>query len=215
MTILLTKKFETNLGTIQTLIESNRNSPAIKAEALSITSIGHKITLEPFELLNEWLPQGMHFSTSIGWRYFIEKINDEAETLSIYCKLIDSASDTTWGPASGQYLDAISIKNKLDELHIGTEDGEMMEYRAEKEDWIPRRFKNELSIEKSFTEYIPFGFKSIVPALKKDEKLYFHYLVATNPIHQSAVNPSEGDSSTWFAVDQSKEYLDDFLRKIR
>ena len=86
------------------------------------------------------------------------KTGEQREQLTVFCKLINSSSDTEWGTSSGEYLDAIEIENKTQHLHIGTEDGEMMQYRAEVfYNWMPERFKEEIGLYKSLTEYIDFG----------------------------------------------------------
>ncbi|MGZ3854327.1 MAG: hypothetical protein ACXVBX_16140 [Flavisolibacter sp.] len=153
----------------------------------------------------------MKYETSVGWRWFFEKTNSQKEQLTIICKLINPSGDTDWAPNSGENLDAIEIENNTEHLHIGTEDGEMLHYRAEIADWMPGRFKNNIGVSKSFTEYIDFGFKTSVPLLSEGEKIYFHYMVATNVIKPSKDYPEERDLSTWFAVDQSKKFLDDKL----
>lgn len=78
---------------------------------------------------------------------------------------------------------------------------------------MPRRFKNELSIFYSFTEHIDHSFKTIVPHLNIEGKVYFHFLVATSIIKQSANYPDERDISTWSAVDQHKRFLDTDLQE--
>lgn len=103
----------------------------------------------------------------------------------------------------------MEIENDTHQLHMGTEDGEVLQARAETSNWMPNRFKKEFGFDRSFTEYKDFGFRTAIPDLFKHEKVYFHFLVATNPVRQSSQYPDERDVSTWYAVDQFKEFLDE------
>ena len=105
-------------------------------------------------------------------------------------------------------------------IFIGTEDSEILRSRANFNDLMPKRFENLLGLrchenscsEYSFTEYIDFGFKINIPKLLKGEKIYFHFLVATNSIKPSLEDSRYSDISTWLAVDRSKRYLDECLK---
>ena len=210
MTTILKDDYKTKLGTIRNWVESNLGDAMVQGDH-TIKTLGHLISLQKFELKKEWFVDAMDIESSQGWRWHIEKINDTTETLHIYCKLINPTKDTSFGGSSGQYLDAIEIENKTEQLHIGTEDGEIMQSRAEKSDWMPNRFKEKLSDYYSFTEYIDYGFKTVVPHLTPGEKIYFHFLIATNTIKPSLEFQDERDISTWFAVDKHKPFLDKYF----
>jgi hypothetical protein len=212
MTTLLKDDFETKLGTIQTWVESDSNGKIQQQDKFMLTTTGHNIYLQSFNLKQVWSPEEMQYESGKVWRWFIKKTNNEKEQLRMFCRLITPAKDIEWGNDSGEHLDAIEIENKTHQLHIGTEDGERMQYRAEVSNWMPERLKTETSIYKSFTEYVDFGFKTTVPILKEGERIYFHFIVATNEIKPSKDHPNERDISTWFAVDQSKKYLDAKLK---
>lgn len=212
MTPILKDNFETKLGVIQTSIESDFNNVVMCVGGYTKTQ-GHKIHFQVFEIKNEWLNnKAMKIESSRGYRYHIEKIGEAVENLHIYCKLINPTKDTSFGGATGEFLDAIEIENATDVIYIGTEDSELMRARAEVSDWMPERFKNKLNLSYSFTEFIDYGFKTIVPHLKLGEKIYFHFLIAMNTVKQSADYPGELDISTWFAVDQHKQFLDKALQ---
>jgi len=208
----LTDDFNTELGVIRTWIEPVNNNLPNGNNSLTFSTASHTITLEVFELKNEWLTDGMRFETSRGWRWHVKKINALKENLTIYCKLINPATGIEWSPNSGEHLDAIEIENKTFHLHIGTEDGEIMQSRARNSDEMPLRFLGELDLGNSFTHYDGFGFKTVVPTLEENETIYFHFLIATNTIKQSVQYPEERDTSTWYAVEQSKEFLDNYLK---
>lgn len=209
--IILSDNFDTALGTIQTWAETESCSYLKNQDKFKFSSHGYDVYLQSFDLKQIWSPEEMEYESGKGWRWFIQKTRSENEQLIIFCKLDSPANDVEWGSSSGEHLDAIEIENTIHHLHIGTEDGEMMRYRAEASDWMPARLQGELEFFKSFTEYTDFGFKTTVPSLKQGEKIYFHFMVAFNTIKQSKDYPNERDISTWIAVDQYKNRLDQKL----
>jgi len=212
MITALRDDFETDLGTIRTWIETD-STYTKEQDKLSCATNGYNIYLSAFDLKQIWTGDTMECATTRGWRWFIDKTNDHKEQLIIFCKLINPMADTEFGANPGECLDAIEIESRSYHLHIGTEDGEMMQNRAEINNWMPERFKNEIGLGKSFTEYIDFGFKIVIPDLNEKERIYFHFIIATNPIKASTDYPDERDVSTWLAVDQSKKWLDEKLEK--
>ena len=138
------------------------------------------------------------------------------EEVSIQCSLNPEDEKITSEIDTGEHLDSLWIENEIEVVSIGTEDGEMMKYRAEKEDWMPMRFKNKLGYQSnsefSFTSYLDFGLGTNLPQLENGEKIYFHYLVATNRKKKSEHNPNEDDISTNLAVDFPKWTLVERLK---
>jgi hypothetical protein len=212
------KKFKTNLGEISLNSFSNE-----KAE-IEITDFGYTYKSESYEIkiiefneIKDWLKDasGVKIEKSIGFIFQIIKLNNKKENLKFKCILENNDSKATSEPDTGEHLLAIWIDDNKNVVSIGTEDGEAMKYRAEENDWIPNRFKSELGIikvwgkykEKSFTEIIDFGLETEIPYLKKGEKFYFHYLIATNELKKSIDYPDEFDISTNFAVDFPKRTL--------
>lgn len=226
MNILLSDKFGTKLGTIKTWIENNLNDSNTINKNNLLTTASHTIILQSFQLPNEFqcnsysLPKKVE--SLIVWRWFLEKISDTDEHLSIFCKLINPQADVSYDLDSGEDLDAVEIENRTYHLHIGTEDGESLRSRANSNNLMPKRFQNLLGLRchedkklcsyYSFTEYIDFGFKINIPKLLEEEKIYFHFLVATNSIKPSKEDHREIDVSTWLAVERSKRYLDEYLK---
>lgn len=214
MKTIFSRDFLTPVGMVRTYITSDRHGE-VKIDGFNITTEGHLVKIEEFELRNDWLPEKMSIETSIGWRWFVIKTNEEKENLTIFCELINPSVDTAWHYESGEHLSAVLIENKTHELHIGTEDEDALALRSEKNDWIPNRFQNKLGLMKNppytMTEYIDFGFKTPIPELRNTERIYFHFLVATNKIKPDIQYPNQQDCSTWFAVDQSKKFLDKYL----
>ena len=85
-----------------------------------------------------------------------------------------------------------------------------MKYRADQNDWFPKRLKDSVSLEKPLTKFIDFGFETKIPDLKISEKIYLHYLIATN----FEKNNIENGNSTWFVVEKTKTELDEVKKHI-
>src|SRR5215212_4407500 len=109
---VLNDNFTTEIGTIESWIETNDIDKEFVVKGHYVTTKGHAINLEIFEIENEWLPDTMKIEASRGWRWHIKKINDQTERLTIYCKMIDPTDETKWGSETGQFLDAFEIENK-------------------------------------------------------------------------------------------------------
>jgi hypothetical protein len=204
-------QFETPFGVVCTWLENSRGNSYISTDQVFNQYKAHKVTLMSAEFRNEWLPEGFSIESSIIWRWYIEKANELEENLTICCKLIDQKQNVYCGGSSGQYVQAFELQNDTHHAYIGTEDGELMQYRAEQNDWMPNRFKDVLSEEFSFIEDLDCGFKVNVPKLLMGEKIYFHFLVAVDKIRPHKTIPNEVDESTWLAVTFQKSILDDYL----
>ena len=210
MRTILKDTFETNLGEIELAIKSEYEIQYSVKDNLKIEAENHKIEVLVIDLNELEFPEHMKIENSKGWRIYIEKKSEKSEKLYVICKLINKNPDNTWNYNSGENLDAVEIENRKELLHIGTEDAEAMKWRAENNDWFPIRLKNEISLEKPITNYIDFGFESIIPNLEINEKLYLHFLIATRK--KTEKNDNE-NISTWIAVDNSKKELDELNRK--
>ncbi|MQP23509.1 hypothetical protein GFJ94_00320 [Flavobacterium sp. LMO8] len=210
MRTILYDTFETNLGEIELSIKSEYAIQNSVKDNLKVETENHKIEVLVIDLNQLELPEQMKIESSKVWRIFIEKKTEKTEKLHVICKLTNINPENTWGYDSGENLDAVEIENGKELVHIGTEDGEVMKWRAENNDWFPIRLKNEISIEKPITNYIDFGFESIIPNLEINEKLYLHFLIATR---KKAEKNDNENISTWIAVDNSKKELDELNRK--
>ncbi len=208
--MILRDIFETNLGEIELSIKSEYAIQYSDEGNLKVETENHKIEVLIIDLKELEFTEHMKIENSKGWRIYIEKKSDKSEKLYVTCKLLDRTSENTWCYNSGENLDAVEIENRKELLHIGTEDGERMKWRADNNDWFPIRLKNEISLEKPLSKYIDFGFESIIPNLEINEKLYLHFLVATGKKTEKNDNQN---ISTWIAVDKSKKELDELNRK--
>ncbi len=79
VTTILTDDFKTELGTSKSYIQTDLPNTILQKEHNGATTAGYKIHFEAFELQNDWLPNTMEFKTSNGWRWFIQKINNQKE----------------------------------------------------------------------------------------------------------------------------------------
>ena len=209
MRTILKDTFETNLGEIELSINSEFETEYLIKGNLNVENENYKIEIVAIDLREIELPKHMKIENSKGWRIYIEKKSEKSENLNIICKLKTKNSEINWDYNSGENLDAVEIENDTEMLHIGTEDGEIMKLRAESNNWFPIRLKNEISLEKPITNYVDFGFESIIPNLEINEKLYLHFLIATRKIEKN----DKENISTWVAVDRSKKELDELNRK--
>jgi hypothetical protein len=118
-----------------------------------------------------------HITASHGWLWRIEKLTDVADPMEIYCK-ISAQRKINYGTACGEALDAIEAYDDDWSLHIGTEDGEALQYRAINNDGMPERLKEQLDFGRSFTTLKRTGLYTQVPNLNKGENFHIHYLTA-------------------------------------
>jgi len=207
MKAILKNDFGTKLGIVSSWVESNTGTVTV-IDYNKIQTKSHLISLQAFELKHKVLSNNTNIESSWIWRWYIDRIDNLPENLIIHCQLINPSAVTSFGIAGGQWLDAVEIEDNINILHIGTEDDEVMYNRAENSDLIPNRFKDYLSTSETFTKYIDYGLKIEIPNLLLGEKIYFHFIVATDLIKPSEYNSDEIDISTWLAVNQSKSFLD-------
>ena len=103
-------------------------------------------------------------------------------------------------------MDAIEASTADWVLHIGTEDGEVMNFRAKNSDWFPERLQNKVDFYQSITKMERNGFTTNIPDLRLNEKLHIQYICAYDK------NSEDIDkSSTWFAVDELKRELESWI----
>ena len=217
MKTLYVDDYTTSLGLVLLKIESNTDCECIITQQNSLVTIktlSHKIEVFTFGDIKEWLKDTDYYEVeqSKGWLIKTTKISRTKEQLIFSCELDVVDSSITISPNSGEYLDSVWIENQTDVLSIGTEDNEMLKYRASKNDLMPQRLGKEPKQDFLFTKYTDRGFCTDVPELEKGEQIYFHYLIAANPRKKSKDYPDEDDISTWFAVDFPKWTLVERLK---
>ncbi len=208
MRVLIKDSFKTNLGEIELTLTSESEFQYVISDNLKAENENYRIKIIFLDLNKKII--GKQVEISRGWRIFIEKKSNHTENLKIFCKLLNNNPEMNWDYASGENLDSVVIENDTEILHIGTEDGDAMKFRAENDDWFPVRLKNEISLEKPITNYIDFGFESRIPDLAINEQFYLHFLISTAKSDKS----DKENISTWIEVDRSKKELDE-IENIR
>lgn len=203
------QQFGTPLGIVRCGLNSNSVNSFIETKKYKngqskiFNTIGYQVEIISFKirlpLYNE-----ENVTESCGWILRIEKINNTDEILEAYCILTNYLENIEFDSATGEYLDAIQADNSEWTLHIGTEDGEALNSRAENDDWFPPRFKHDVDFYQSITEMKQNGFITKIPLLNKGEKIHMQYLVAYDRKDEHKVN-------TWLAVDESKRNLENWI----
>lgn len=108
-------------------------------------------------------------------------------------------------PESGERLIAVGFEDPAFQLSIGTDDEDALISRATYNKWLPSHFKDCLS---SYSvRYAPHGLEVILPQSRCDDLIQIHFITAW--IASTKCNPI----STWYAVDQSPEYILSLLKK--
>lgn len=195
--------FETPLGTIRCGFKGNAHFVETKTypngQSVLWLTAGHQIEMVVFKLRPPHFVMG-----DCGWIFRIEKRNDTEEALETYCILDNPKEDVEFSVATGEHLDAIEGFNADWTVHIGSEDGEMLHWRAQDNDWFPSRLKNKLDIGQSITELHSNGLRTTLPSLYFKEKLHLQYLVAYDAQKEGCVN-------SWLAVDDCKRHLEKWI----
>ena len=197
------------LGQLELLMHSTNQLFQTEVENSIYSTAGHRVHLKKIMPDFAWLPLGMQIESAVAWLFYISKRNTVTEQLSFSISLEAINMAVQCGPATGQCLIAVELENGLRQMHIGTEDEEIMAHRASTGDAMPKRFGQPLSkYEMEITAITSRGLSTQIPELEEGEQFYFHYIVAENLCRQSVDYPGEMDNSTWFAVDQSKKQLE-------
>jgi len=175
---------------------TNGNAETFKTE-------GHQIEIISFKIMTP-LFNGDTLADSSGWIFRIEKTGDSTETIETYCMLDKISNEVLLNQAPGEHLDALEASHNDWMLHLGTEDAEIFNARAEIEDWFPRRLQYKTADFKSITKVKQNGFVTKDFELHKSEKIHIQYLVAYN-------KKDDHKESTWLAVDQAKKSLENWI----
>ncbi len=211
MTTILSDTFETRLGTISCFLQTDKGSDVTDKRSFKLATAGHSIYCQHFDLQDIYNGESIRFESGKGWRWFIEKTNDLKESLVLYCQLMNASNETEWDHNQSENLNAVEIWNKHYMVQIGTEDEAQLEQRANRGDWMPRRYKR-IDKDNNLLSWIDFGLKVTLPDLQRDENLYIHFVVATKSF-VSEESRQQASNDTSLAVEQFKIKLDDRLGK--
>jgi hypothetical protein len=203
------REFSTPLGIVRCGFFCTPNIKAVntntyeKGSSEIYKTDGYKIEIISFKIKVP-LYNGETLTDSLGWIFRIEKMTDFEEEIEIYCLLDKINDEVTYDIATGEHLDAIQVYNNEWTLHIGTEDGEILNSRADNKDWFPSRLKNKVDIYESITEMKKNGFITKLPDLNKGERIHIQYLTAYDKKNDQKVN-------TWLAVDILKKDIENWI----
>lgn len=171
--------------------------------SISYRTSGHRIELIEFKI-KQPLYNGETVKDSNGWIWRIEKIHDFNEKLKLNCVLTDYADNVNFDTATGEHLDAIEAVDDKWTLHIGTEDGEILNSRAKSNDWFPVRLESKVNLYESITKMLKEGFETEITELQVGEQIHIQYLMAFDKKNSESVN-------TWLAVDEFKWKLENWI----
>ncbi len=209
---LINKKYKTPIGLVdcgltsdKSLIELVENKTYENGQSEIYKTDSCQIELIEFKIRTP-LYNGDTLTDSQGWIWRITKQRADLESIQLNCNLIDFDSNTDFDTATGEHLDAIEASNSDWILHIGTEDGEVMNWRAKENDWFPDRLQDKVNFYQSITEMEKNGFKTKIPDLKLNERLHIQYICAYD-----SKSDDKNKVNTWLAVDEFKRKLENWI----
>ena len=211
MTNSIKRIFETPLGQVICSLStdsSNVENIGVKeyenGKSVLFKVGGHRIELVEFKI-RQPLHNGATVKDSNGWVWRIEKVEEAIDNIKISCALSNYSDDVVFDNANGEHLDAIEAIEKEWILNIGTEDGEVMNSRAEEDDGFPNRLRNEVNFYQSITKSFKHGFETTIPDLIIGEQIHLQFLVAYDKV------TDEFQTNTWIAVDEFKRKLENWI----
>ncbi len=207
---LINRKFHTPVGIISCNLNSNftflelQNSGTYENGTYErFKTSAHDIELIEFKAKQPFY-NGETITDSKCWIWRIEKVKEISENLKLKIAVSDCPKNVEFDFASGENLDAFEITNNEWKLHIGTEDGEILNYRAENDDSFPIRLLNTKNHWQEITELNKSSILTNVPELKIGEKIHLQYLTAFDKQNTETIN-------TWVAVDEHKSELEKWI----
>jgi hypothetical protein len=208
---LIDKKFNVPLGIVNCglisdslFVELIDNRPYEHGQSVIFKLTDYQIELIEFKVRLP-LHNGGTVTDSNGWIWRIIKLQNTSEKIQIDCKLIEPISNISYDTAAGEHLDAIEASNNDWILHIGTEDGEILNSRAKIDDWFPNRLNNLVNFYQSITVMSKNGFVTKIPDLRVGERLHIQYICAYDK------NSNRDNVNTWLAVDVLKRNLENWI----
>ena len=202
--------FNTPLGIISCDLNSNRKSTELQNSGTyengtfeRFQTSAHDIELIEFKVKQPF-DNGETIKDSKCWIWRIKKIREISENLELKVTITDFPENSEFDFASGENLDAFVIENPEWKLHIGTEDGFILNRRAENNDWFPKRLMNTKKDWQEITKLNESSIRTKVPELQVGEKIHLQYLTAFDKQNIETIN-------TWVAVDENKSELEKWI----
>lgn len=206
---LIEKIFKTPLGTVNCGLTSDKSLITLIENKTYENGQSEVYKLTDYQIeFKARMPlyNGGMLTDSNGWIWRIIKKQDSSEKIQLDCRLTEPIADINYDIATGEHLDSIEASNNEWILHIGTEDGEILNSRAVDNDWFPSRLKNKVDFYQSITDMKKDGFVTKIPDLKMDERLHIQYLCAYD-----RRNNDRDNVNTWLAVDEFKRKLENWI----
>ncbi|MDJ1469717.1 hypothetical protein [Xanthocytophaga flava] len=206
---IIEKHYKMPLGIIKCGLNSQKDIKLVETKSYRngksemFKTSEHKIEIIEFKIPLP-LYNGEMITDSLAWIFRIEKISAINELLETYCLLDIISNNIKFDVTTGQNLNAIEASNNEWILHIGTEDGEMLNLRAQDNNWFPQRLESNLELYQKMTETRKNGFMTKIPDLQEGEKIHIQYLTAYDKKEIDNVN-------TWLAVDEEKRNLEKWI----
>jgi hypothetical protein len=135
--LLIEEIFPTPIGVVSCGLSSSArkievigNKAYDNGKSIEYNTLSHNIELVRFK---QRLPlyNGETVTDCQGWVWRISKENTDNESIELYCVLKDNPPGVRLGGSDpGEHLDSIVADSNYWTLHIGTEDGEIMQTRA-------------------------------------------------------------------------------------
>jgi hypothetical protein len=210
MMVLKEDFFVTPLGTIKCGLSGTEGYVNIidetnyeHGQSQTIATRSHRIELVTFK---RRLPlyNGESVADSMGWLWRIEKISSQFDPIQLFCQLTDYNKNVEFGSSPGEHLDSVEINNDVWVLHIGVEDGEIIQHRASQNDGMPSRLMDSYGFYNSLHQLQREGFVTPIPDLNEGEHIHLHYLTAFDEKNRESVN-------TWLAVDLFKRDIENWV----
>ncbi|GAB5564112.1 MAG: hypothetical protein Wins2KO_11750 [Winogradskyella sp.] len=207
---MIKRTFNTPLGTVSCELNTNFTHTELQNSGTYENGIfekfktsAHNIELIEFKVKQPFY-NGETITDSKCWIWRIEKVKDIAENLELKVCISDFSKNSEFDFASGENLDAFEISNNEWKLHIGMEDGFILNRRAENNDWFPKRLLNTNKDWQEITVLKESSIRTKVPELEVGEKIHLQYLSAFDKQNTETIN-------TWVAVDEYKSELEKWI----
>jgi len=135
------------------------------------------------------IPFGMNVDRCIGGIWRVKSLSEKT-SFKFCCRL---KSQIKPFPEPGEGLITQSFESDMIKLTIGTEDEELLQSRAIKNNNFPSHFQNKINPDT--IEYLVDGIQITLPECQCDDLIQTHFIIAWS-------SKSNDDISTWYAVDQ-------------
>lgn len=143
------------------------------------------------------IPSSMQVETCIAGIWRVLCLSNEP-LVTFKTTLNHSLAEFQGFPESGEGLVSIAFEDDKMQLSIGTEDEDFLRSRASVKEWMPNFSKHAFE---SSIELLSNGIEIDLPCLKEKDVIQIQFIVACS------LKKKHHETSCWFAVEQSPEYI--------